>query len=257
LRIECAKVIDSDFLDSKAGDDYSLQFTGERVVEGKTPDRIWVDHVARYEFAANYVKGKTVLDIACGTGYGSKILIEKNAEKVFGIDLSKESIDFAAENYTGDGLKFMVGDIYEIDFPDNYFDIIVSFETIEHVNDNQKAFSELSRVLNPEGKLIISSPNRKLTSPGRSINDLPNNAFHEIEYTPKEFALILSKYFYINGLYGQRAIKKIFLIPFVEKILRRYQSRLFSLESGSSAVEKIRGFNEYRYISAICAKPKA
>ena len=54
-----------------------MEFTGERVIEGKTPQRIWVDHVTRYEFSAKYAKGKTVLDIACGTGYGSRILHER------------------------------------------------------------------------------------------------------------------------------------------------------------------------------------
>jgi len=230
----------------------TLEFTGERVIEGSTPDRIWLDHIARYEFAANYVKDKTVLDIACGTGFGSKILKEKGAGTVFGVDLSEEAIDFASKKYVGNGLKFMIGNILKIDFPGNIFDVIISFETIEHIKDGEKALSELRRVLKPKGLLIISSPNRKLTSPGKSIGDLPGNVFHVVEYSHDEFVFILSKYFDVYRLYGQRSINKILLIPFLEKILRRYLSQLYSPEAGSPSVEKHGAMREYRYITASC-----
>ena len=72
-----------------------MKFTGERVVEGLTPRRIWLDHIERYKFSNQYVDGKIVLDISCGTGYGSKILYEAGAYKVIGIDISNEAINFA------------------------------------------------------------------------------------------------------------------------------------------------------------------
>lgn len=233
-----------------------LKFTGERVVEGNTPQRIWLDHTARYEFATNYVKDKKVLDIACGTGFGSKILQEKGARGVFGVDLSKKAIDFASEKYVGNGLEFMIGNVLKIDFPDDLFDVIVSFETIEHVKQHEKVLSELRRVLKPSGLLIISSPNRKLTSPGKSIGDSPDNVFHVVEYSCGEFVHVLLKYFDVRGLYGQRAINKILLIPFFEKILRRYLSKLYDPEAGNSLVEKHRAMHEYRYIIASCINSK-
>jgi len=233
-----------------------LKFTGERVVEGNTPQRIWLDHTARYEFATNYVKDKKVLDIACGTGFGSKILQEKGAKCVFGVDFSKEAVGFASKKYVGNGLKFMIGDIIEIAFPDNVFDVIVSFETIEHVKQNEKALSELRRALKPSGLLIISSPNRKLTSPGKSISDSPDNVFHVVEYSCGEFVQVLLKYFDVRGLYGQRAINKMLLIPFFEKILRRYLSKLYGPEVGNSLIEKHRAMCEYRYIIVSCINSK-
>lgn len=232
------------------------KFTGERVIEGNTPNRIWLDHAARYEFATNYVKDKKVLDVACGTGFGSKILQEKGARGVFGVDLSKEAINFASEKYVGNGLKFMIGDVLKINFPDDFFDVIVSFETIEHVKQHEKALSELRRALKPSGLLIISSPNRKLTSPGKSISDSPDNVFHVVEYSCDEFVRILVKYFDVNGLYGQRAINKVLLIPFLERILRKYLSQLYSPEAGSPLVEKCRPMLEYRYIIASCINSK-
>ena len=233
-----------------------LKFTGERVVEGNTPQRIWLDHTARYEFATNYVKDKKVLDIACGTGFGSKILQEKGAKCVFGVDHSKEAVGFASKKYVRNGLKFIIGDIIEIAFPDNFFDVIVSFETIEHVKQHEKALSELQRALKPNGLLIISSPNRKLTSPGKSISDSPDNVFHVVEYLCGEFVCTLGKYFDVNGLYGQRAINKVLLIPYFEKVLRRYLSQLYSPETGSPLVEKCRPMLEYRYIIASCINSK-
>lgn len=155
-----------------------MQFTGERVVEGSTIKRIWIDHEARYKFASRYVKGKKVLDIACGTGYGAYILCDSGADKVVGVDISSETIEFAQINYQMDGLEFKVGNILDINLPKNYFDVVICFETIEHVQSQEKAFMELKSLLKPMGSLIISSPNRKVTSAGKSINDQPANPFH-------------------------------------------------------------------------------
>jgi ubiquinone/menaquinone biosynthesis C-methylase UbiE len=252
IRVECVKAKEEVSSMPRSQKNGNLAFTGERVVEGTTPQRIWSDHVARYEFAANYVKDKKVLDIACGTGFGSKILQEKGATGVFGVDLSKEAIGFANEKYGGNRLEFMIGDILKIDFPDDLFDVIVSFETIEHVKQHEKVLWELRRVLKPSGLLIISSPNRTLTSPGKSIIDSPDNVFHVVEYSCDEFVRILEKYFEVNGLYGQRAINKVLLLPFLERILRKYLSQLYSPEAGSPLVAKCRPMLKYRYIIASC-----
>jgi ubiquinone/menaquinone biosynthesis C-methylase UbiE len=229
-------------------------FTGERVVEGKTPERIWSDHKARYEFAAEYVKDKIVLDISCGTGYGSKILYKRGAAKVIGIDISSDSIDFAVANYKTKGIDFEVGNILSIPYPENYYDVITCFETIEHINSQEKVLSELKRVLKPNGLLIISSPNRKLTSPFKSIKDKPNNRFHIVEYTEEEFAELLGKYFEVLEIYGQRAIHKSLVLPIQEKFLRKLASFLYNPNKGNSSLEKVLFNKEYRYITVVCKK---
>ena len=87
-----------------------MEFTGERVIEGKTPQRIWLDHIARYEFTSKYFMGKMVMDVACGTGHGSRMLYNRGkAKKVVSIDISKDSIDFTCARCKGDGLEFRVG----------------------------------------------------------------------------------------------------------------------------------------------------
>jgi ubiquinone/menaquinone biosynthesis C-methylase UbiE len=194
------------------------------------------------------------LDISCGSGYGSKIYREAEATKVFGIDISSEPIDFAQTHYQIKGLEFKVGNILDIDFPETYFDLITCFETIEHIQSQEKALKELCRVLKPKGLLIISNPNRKLTSPGKSINEPPNNPFHVVEYTMQEFIQLLRNYFEILEVYGQRALPKVLLLPFVQRLLRRILPWLYSPEKGKAELETVSSKKEYRYITVVCKK---
>lgn len=231
-----------------------LEFTGERVVEGNTPTRIWLDHVERYKCACRYVNEKIVLDISCGTGYGSKILREAGAIKIVGIDVSEEAVDFARNKYRMDGLEFRVGNILDIDSLENYFDVITCFETIEHIENQKKTFTELRKVLKSEGLLIISSPNRKLTSPSKFISDHPNNPYHTKEYSTEEFVSILKNYFEVLEVYGQRGLPKVSLLPFVKRILLKPLPWLYGPKRGKSQLEKILPSKEYRYITVICQK---
>jgi len=231
-----------------------MQFTGERVVKGSTPERIWLDHMGRYEFASRYVKEKNLLDISCGTGYGSKYLYDAGATKVIGVDISSEIIDFARTQHQINGLEFKVGDIQKLDFPGNHFDVITCFETIEHVQSQKKAFMELKRVLKPKGLLIISSPNRKLTSPRKSINDRPDNPFHTKEFSTIEFISVVENYFGILKVYGQRSISKLFLLPFFERLARRLLPAIYDSGKGNPELEKVSSKKEYRYVTVVVYK---
>ena len=112
-----------------------MDFTGERLVLGKKGiEQLEMEHLHRYNIISDLVKDKIVLDIACGTGYGSHIL-SQNAKYVYGVDISKETIDYCNENYKQDNLSYMEGSISEIPIEDNSIDVIVSFETIEHVTE--------------------------------------------------------------------------------------------------------------------------
>jgi len=233
------------------------KFTGERAIEGTTPDRIWSDHVARYEFANRYVIDKTVLDIACGTGYGSNILKKEGASRVYGVDISSEAIDFAREKYRRGHVYFTIGDLERIPFASNSFDAVVCFETIEHTDNHNQVLSELGRVLRPQGLLLISSPNRRLTSPGKSITESPHNPFHITEYSANEFKHLLSQNFEIKDIYGQRDINKLFLFPFLERILRQVIPRLYCPHAGTSRLKKQRSISEYRYTVVICSNSKS
>jgi 2-polyprenyl-3-methyl-5-hydroxy-6-metoxy-1,4-benzoquinol methylase len=185
-----------------------MEFTGERFIPGiKEYDQspIAYEHWQRYYSLLNYVKGKTVLDIACGEGYGSN-LISQYAEKVFGADISSETIHHAKSRYSAPNLNFSVESIENLDHEDQSIDIIVSFETIEHVDTNmQEAFlREAVRVLKPEGVVILSCPNKKVASDDAFENWGYKNEFHIKEYYLDEFDDFLRRHFRYVHFYYQR-----------------------------------------------------
>jgi SAM-dependent methyltransferase len=184
-----------------------LQDTGEHCIVGKLSPRMMADHIARYRFAQEFVKGKDVLDIACGTGYGSALLLEAGAASVTGMDISEEALRFAREKYGRDGITFRQRDVCSLESPDS-FDFIVSFETLEHVSQYREALRQLHLALRPGGTLILSTPNRRITSPfARTLADKPANPFHTQEFVPEEVrSLIIDAGFqpqYLS-LFGQR-----------------------------------------------------
>jgi len=157
-----------------------LDFTGERIVPGKSPALLVAEHVARYKFALEYVKKLKVLDLGCGEGYGSNILAS-SAKSVIGVDLSEEAIGHASENYKAENLKFIVGNVNKLPFEDGEFDAIVCFEVFEHVENPVELLKESHRLLKPKGKLLLSTPNGAV-----KVSSTPN-PFHFKEYTEKEF----------------------------------------------------------------------
>jgi ubiquinone/menaquinone biosynthesis C-methylase UbiE len=256
LRFECHESNTETLMFRQESKDSNLSFAGERIVEGSTPARIWTDHIARYDFAGKYVQGKIVLDIGCGTGIGSQILKQNGARCVIGTDISQGAIAFAKNNYAGHGFCFSVGDIYQTSFPSNFFDAVVCLETIEHLRHHHRILSELRRILKPQGLLVLSSPNRVVTSPGQKPEEPPRNPFHQKEHSKQELRGLVSAYFHDVEIYGQRGVNGVIYTPFIEKILRRFLPRLYHPEYGSPLVEKQNPDLEYRYLIALCKEPK-
>jgi O-antigen biosynthesis protein len=175
-----------------------MKFTGERMIpEFNKGSAIHIEHVVRYLFASQFVKDKVVLDIACGSGYGSEELFESGAKKVIGVDISEETIKYCQNKYTNKDIEFKVGSVDKIPALDNSIDVIVSFETIEHVNENlqKEFFRESKRVLKKNGALIVSTPNSNFYPSG--------NEFHIKEFNEKEFKEILKEYFSNISFYYQ------------------------------------------------------
>jgi SAM-dependent methyltransferase len=147
---------------------------------------IEAEHLARYAWAAQFATGRRVLDAACGMAYGSAMLAAAGATAVVGVDLD-ESVIAKVRAAAKPGTSFDVADLRKLPYDDDEFDLVVSFETIEHVSDPAVVFDELARVLKPEGLLLVSTPNRDVYTPG--------NPFHLRELTPSEFANELAKRF--------------------------------------------------------------
>jgi SAM-dependent methyltransferase len=175
-----------------------LEFSGERF----TPEcvrEIWYEHVHRYVLAREAVTGMRVLDAACGEGYGS-VCLAGRAKHVTGVDVSAQSITHAAARYQAVNLSFLQADCRKLPFPDGHFDCIVSFETLEHMQEQEQLLAEFRRVLARNGFLLISSPDKAIYS-----NVMQNeNPFHVRELERQEFEDLLATEFPAVRLMGQK-----------------------------------------------------
>jgi 2-polyprenyl-3-methyl-5-hydroxy-6-metoxy-1,4-benzoquinol methylase len=176
-----------------------IEYTGERIIpEFMQPTNgMLLEHIARYHFAIPYAKGR-VLDFACGSGFGSNIIAKaakKEIEEVVGIDIDAEVISYARGAYYHPLITFQQGDVLDSNLPKRYepFDLIISFETIEHVQNEDQFMSNIYEMLKPGGKLVISTPfgqgRGKPTREPFHVHQLTKEEFHGLfdRYTEKEF----------------------------------------------------------------------
>ncbi len=177
-----------------------MDFTGERYIPG-LGGSIALEHEHRYRFCLDLVKGRRVLDIACGEGFGSAMMSER-AEKVWGVDIDRHAVAHASANYKRDNLRYLVGSCAGIPLPDASVDVVVSFETIEHHDEHDAMMDEIRRVLRPGGVLVISSPDKRTYSDERAFR----NEFHVKELYAEEFAALLKSRFPHVTMFGQRIV---------------------------------------------------
>lgn len=181
------------------------------VPEGADPTTFW-EHIYRYRFAASYARNKKVLDIACGEGYGSAALLAAGAASVTGVDISEEACAHARTRY---GVDARCGRAEDIPMDTSSVDLVVSFETIEHIANPALFIQECARVLEPGGALIISTPNREaFAGLGRS------SPFHCSEMTESEFVRLVCTRFRSFHLFGQAVAHAQLLSPQTLRALR-------------------------------------
>ena len=167
----------------------ALEFTGERMTTA-IDGQIEFEHFHRYCLARDLCLGLDVLDVASGEGYGSAILAGV-ARSVTGVEIDVTSVRHAEESYRLDNLRFLQGNALDLPLEDASVDVVVSFETLEHVREHESFVSEVRRVLRPGGTFIVSSPDRATYSArGEHFNE-----FHLLELTKAEFAALLSAHF--------------------------------------------------------------
>ena len=142
-----------------------------------------------------------MLDIASGEGYGAAYLAIA-ARSVVGVDIDPESIRHAASRYTAMNLSFLAGSCTRIPLADASIDLVVSFETIEHIEEHEQFMREVVRVLRPHGRLMISSPNKLVYSDEGHFH----NPFHARELYFDQFRDLLQHWFAHTRIYGQRII---------------------------------------------------
>jgi glycosyltransferase involved in cell wall biosynthesis/SAM-dependent methyltransferase len=215
-----------------------LPWTGERYVP-QIGGEIELEHLHRYYWAAQFSSGKSVLDIACGEGYGSEILA-RSAAHVIGVDLAEGAVIHAGRKYPRKNLEFLVGSCDRIPIPDGRIDLVVSFETIEHHDRHQEMMREIKRILRPEGILIISSPDKYVYS------DIPGyeNPFHVKELYAREFEALLKEHFVRVDMLGQR-------VAYGSLIAREGQAGFLSFDSEEKSSHAIGGIERAIYNVAI------
>lgn len=176
-----------------------LPFTGERFIPG-TRGEIWIEHWHRYHFATRWVAGKRVLDVACGEGYGTALLAQ-GAAHVTGVDVAPAAIEHARRAYAdAANVEFACASCTRLPLADASIEVAVSFETLEHIAEQEQFVDELARVLAPDGVLVLSCPNKLEYSDKRHFA----NEFHVKELYREELAALVERRFPHCHWYGQR-----------------------------------------------------
>lgn len=183
----------------------SKSIVTERIsVDKWLPPWVRYQHLARYEWVKAFTRGCVVIEAACGSGYGGKMILDGGATRVDCFDLAEEAIETARSKFGGERLSFQVADVMNLPVPTATYDVFVSFETIEHVANDRDFLREVCRVLKPNGRFICSTPNRAMTNAGTSMDHQSFNPYHRHEYLFPEFAAVLKSFFGSVELYAQR-----------------------------------------------------
>ncbi|RME30192.1 MAG: class I SAM-dependent methyltransferase, partial [Deltaproteobacteria bacterium] len=179
----------------------------ERLQTGKIGHELLeLEHRARYLFAARLCSEKHVIDMGCGTGYGTAILASE-AASVVGVDCSEEAIDFASNNYDLENVRFFTADLQDESLPSilqevrpGGFQVVACFELIEHLEKPARLLQNMKSVMSPDGIVLISTPN--ISNPSRFVDG--DNPFHVTEYDFERFHGILERYFRAVSICEQR-----------------------------------------------------
>lgn len=168
--------------------------------------KYYPNHIMRYDFAKNIInkdKVHFILDAACGVGYGTNYLSSFINGRIIGVDINNDALKIANDKFSSDGIEFIEDDceqLYKLNEQES-FSAIISFETFEHLRQPEKFLEKAYYLLQKGGVLIVSTPNKFVSSPNGKVNW----EFHETEYTPGHFFQYFKKFNFKNiSLYGQQ-----------------------------------------------------
>ena len=188
-------------MNSRAGQTARLiEWTGERCVPWAPDVQLIYEHYHRYLWAQPLVAGRRVLDLGSGEGFGPAILAE-SAATVVGVDIDPLTVEHARLNYDVEGLEFREGSAADLaEFADGSFDVVVAFELIEHVPEQEDVLGEVTRTLAPGGLLVLSTADRRTYHAATG-----ENPFHERELTLDELRDLIGRRFANVRVFNQRA----------------------------------------------------
>jgi len=180
-------------------------------------------HLSAYEAVAQMARDKKVLEIGCNTGYGTKLL-SNVCRRIVGVDLSMTALKVAREKYSGENVDYLLIDGLKLPFADAEFELIVSFQVIEHISNYHTYLSELRRVLVPGGIAVFTTPNARVRlDPGMK----PWNEFHVHEFTAEELSKLLRDWFPRVEIQGLSAVAEVYNVEYgrVQRNLREARSK--------------------------------
>jgi len=191
----------------------------ERAVPGEAE---WAElaapHLARYLFAVEYAAGRRVLDAGSGSGYGAQILRSGGATSVLGVDCDASAVEWARSRFGADGIEFLADDCQRLAAVSGTFELICCFESLEHYERPEAFLAAAAQRLAPEGRLLVSTPDRAVSPP--FVGGRPHNPFHMHEWFREEFHQLLAAHF--------------------EQIEMRVQVQTTALADRMAAVESLR-----------------
>jgi SAM-dependent methyltransferase len=235
----------------------------EECLANDPTSELWGEHRSRYRFAiqgsgVSGLAGLRVLDVACGAGFGLEMLVQAGARAI-GVDYDAASLSEVRRAQAPS--RLVRGDAMCLPLKDASVDLVVSFETIEHVPDAGALVAEIRRVLKPGGRLVLSTPNRAFGPPARHTS----NPFHIREFTADELCDLLQESFGDVQLYGQRPSATYRYVPFLmlephyapSAVAWKLQARLpFALRNRVAHALSGRPFypdeQDYQFVSGAC-----
>lgn len=186
------------------------EFTGERVIPGEVGADLWNEHRARYLFAARLCRGKRVLDLGCGAGYGTAEMA-RTAAFAAGVDVAEEAAACARRLYPDSPASFLAASATAVPFSGGSFNLITAFEVIEHLSEWPALLQEARRLLAPGGQFLVSTPNKSYYESSRGESG--PNPFHTHEFEFAEFGDALRAVFPHVSLFIQNHSAAIVFQP--------------------------------------------
>lgn len=172
-----------------------------RIIPGETGRNLYMQHLKVYEFLSKNAKNKQILEVGCGDGYGAAFLA-KSVGSIVAVDYENEVISTAQNKYKANNLKYLCMDATKLGFNENEFDLVCSFQVIEHIPENRLLtyLTELKRVLKPDGELYLSTLN--LEKVMKDPSTYKKNPAHCKEFRISGLRDVLSKVFNDYVIYG-------------------------------------------------------
>ncbi len=228
----------------------------ERWLPGFTDINTDYDHRLRYNWACQFAKGKSVLDIASGAGFGAYLLASKGeAQQVLGADIETDAIKYATIKYKHPALSFEQADATAI-YIARKFSLIISFETIEHIDKTDLYLENMYRLLADDGLFIVSTPISAL-----DIDHHPKNPYHVKEWGFKAFQDVLKTKFEIEKvflqLYPPRPYTRVDALYHRFFLRNKPMKKNEIIEFNSEINTKQLGKQIIGYQILVCKKPKA